>query len=296
MELVREVGGGIYLIDTCMGGVPEFTAVYLVVGKRSCMLVDSGPSTGVEYVIKGLGHLGVDPEDVGYVLLTHVHLDHAGGIGDLLEELPGAVAMVRRGMESLISDPGRLVESARRALGPLFAMYGEMRPVAPDRLWGVEEEVLDLGGRRIRVFPTPGHSRSHLCALDETTATLFCGDSLGMFLADEGKVLPVTPPPDFDLEEQRSTLEKLAALGFRRACFSHFGWTVHGPDLVARCRRALERMVDEVRRGLARQLSDEEIAEGIMRLLEVDTPYGEFMFRGMSLVSVKGIMRYLRWS
>jgi glyoxylase-like metal-dependent hydrolase (beta-lactamase superfamily II) len=295
MDLVREVGGGVYLIDTFMGGVPDFTAVYLVVGKEACLLVDSGPSTGVENVLEGLRNLGVDPEDIKYVLLTHIHLDHAGGVGHLMDELHEAVALVRRGMEPLLSDPRRLVESARRALGPLFHMYGDMRPVARERVQGVEERVLDLGGRKVRVFPTPGHSRSHLCALDEATSTLFCGDSLGLFLADEGKVLPVTPPPDFDLEEQRATLERLAATGFRRACFSHFGWATRGSELVGLSLRSLERMVEEVKRGIARGVPEEEIAEDIMRLLEVDTPYGEFMFRGMSLVSVRGITRYLRY-
>ncbi len=293
MELVREVGGGIYLIDTFMGGVQAFTAVYLVAGKKACMLVDAGPSTGVDNVLKGLRVLGVDLEDVKYVLLTHVHLDHAGGTGHLLERLPRAVALVREGMEAVLVDPSRLMDSARRALGPIFEMYGEMRLVSPERVTGVGEATLELGERMIRVIPTPGHSRSHLCALDLVTSTLFCGDSLGIFLADEGKVLPVTPPPDFDLVEQRATLEKLAATGFRRACFSHFGWTAHGTELVSMSLRALERMVEEVRRGMAKEMDPREIAEGIMRLLGVHTPYGEFMFRDMSLVSVKGIMRYL---
>jgi glyoxylase-like metal-dependent hydrolase (beta-lactamase superfamily II) len=291
---LKDLGDGIFMIDTLMAGVPGFTAVYAVRGKKCTVLVDAGVSPSVDEVMSGLSEAGVEPGEVAWIVLTHVHLDHAGGAGYLLSRLPKARVVADDGAVAVLADPVRLVAGARRYLGSFAEMYGDMAPVPRERLVPASTmDELDLGDRTLKIVATPGHASSHQCVVDTGAGVLFSGDALGVYIAEEGVIAPVTPPPDFDLEKQRRTLETLSALGCNRTCFTHFGCAGPCSDLAARSRRALEMMVERVRRGMVRRENPAFLAEELVRIMEITSDYGRFMFGGMSLLNVNGIMRYL---
>ncbi len=293
MLRTQAIDGGIWLIDTGMADVPEFTAVYVLQGDAGAALVDAGVSLSCGVVLEGLDEAGITRAEVRYIIVTHIHLDHAGGAGHLVRELPNARVVVARKGVDILADPARLVASARRSLGRIADMYGDMEAVAGERLLAAEEvESISLGDRALRLIPAPGHASTHICVVDETSGTLFCGDSLGIYLAAEGKVIPVTPPPDFDLEEQRRTLERLADLDCGRTCFTHFGCGGASADLARQSSHNLELMVEAVK-GMGRDSDPKRTAGELMRIMDVSSPYGMFMFGGMSLLNVHGISRYL---
>lgn len=294
MEKARYIGDDVWLMDTYMADIPEFTAVYALRGKEGAALVDSGVSVSGRTVLEGLEEAGIARDEVRYIIVTHIHLDHAGGAGYLLRDLPYArVVVAEQGLKTL-ARPERLVASARRSLGSLADMYGDMAPIDEGRLLSAEEsEMLDLGGRILRLIPAPGHASTHQCVVDETSGTLFSGDALGVYLAEEGKVIPVTPPPDFNLEAERRTLERLGGLDCGRTCFAHFGCGGACADLARESLHNLELMVQEVKEGLRKGEDPKRIAGELMRIMNVSSPYGMFMFGGMSLLNVHGIKRYL---
>ncbi|MEW6553275.1 MAG: MBL fold metallo-hydrolase [Actinomycetota bacterium] len=293
MTEVRAVAEGIWLIDTAMADVPGFTAVYALRGDAGAALVDAGISVSYGTVLEGLDEAGILREEVQYIIVTHIHLDHAGGAGHLMRELPNASVVVARKGLDILADPARLVASARRSLGRIADMYGDMEPIARERLVGAEDmESVSLGNRTLRMVPAPGHASSHICVVDETSGTLFSGDSLGLYLAPEGKVIPVTPPPDFDLEQQRHTLERLAALGCGRTCFTHFGCGGASTELARLSSHNLELMVEAVS-AMGPDGDPKRTAGRLMRIMDVSSPYGIFMFGGVSLLNVHGISRCL---
>jgi glyoxylase-like metal-dependent hydrolase (beta-lactamase superfamily II) len=295
MGKATSVGDNTWLIDIYMGDIPGFAAVYALQGEEGVALVDTGVSNSRARIMESLREAGISKEEVQYIIVTHIHLDHAGGAGYLLQDLPNAkVVMAENRMEELVQ-PERLMQSARRALGAVFDMYGDMVPIDRSRMLGVKEPMeLDIGGRVLRVFPTPGHATSHICVEDRTESMLFCGDALGMYLAEEGKVIPTTPPPDFDLEEQRQTLEALAGLDCGRTCFTHFGCAGNCSDLARASLHALEVMVETVKEGMHKDRDPQGMAEELMQIMEIESPHGTLMFSSMSLVSVNGLLRYFR--
>ena len=287
------IGDDTWLIDLLLAGTEGYAAVYALRGSRGAALVDSGTSDCAPNILAGLEEAGISREEVLYIVVTHIHLDHSGGAGALVRELPAArVVVAPVGMDTLAM-PERLVASARRALGIIADLYGDMLPIARDRLIAAEEVGLDLGGRQLRLVPTPGHASSHVCVVDEATGTLFSGDSLGLWLAEEKTVVPITPLPDFDLEEQRRSLRRLEELDSSRTCFAHFG-CAGGSAAVAREHSAnLDLMVGAVEQARQEGRKPSDTAAELMRLMGVSSPYGEFMFGGMSLQCVHGINRYL---
>jgi glyoxylase-like metal-dependent hydrolase (beta-lactamase superfamily II) len=295
LQKTRSVTEGIWLIDTFIAEMEGYASVYAVKGESGAALVDSGVSTTVGNILKGLEEAGIAREEVQYVIATHIHVDHAGGAGYLMRELPEARAVVASNGVHTLAQPERLVASARRALGAIMDTYGEMVPIESERLLSAEEAgTLDLGGRALRFIPTPGHASTHICVVDDASGTLFTGDSMGMYLADEGKVIPVTPLPDFDLEEQRRSMERLAALDCGRTCFAHFGCAGECAPLARESLRNMEVMVEAVKEAMRTDADQLETAAELMRLMGVTSHYGTYMFGGMSLQNVQGITRYLR--
>jgi glyoxylase-like metal-dependent hydrolase (beta-lactamase superfamily II) len=295
LQRTRAIADGIWLIDTFLADMEGYASVYAVKGEKGAALVDSGVSTTVGNILEGLQGAGIAREEVLYVIATHIHVDHAGGAGYLMRELPEARTIVASKGVHTLAQPERLVASARRALGAIMDIYGDMVPIESERLLSAEEAGrLDLGGRTLRFIPTPGHASTQICVVDDASGTLFTGDSMGMYLADEKKVIPVTPLPDFDLEEQRRSMERLAALDCGRTCFAHFGCAGECAPLARESLRNMEVMVEAVKEAMRTDADPLDTAAELMRLMGVTSHYGTFMFGGMSLQNVQGITRYLR--
>jgi len=243
---------------------PAVTSAYLLEGPEPA-LVETGPTTSTGPVTEGLASLGVGPDDLAHVVVTHIHLDHAGGAGTVAAAFPRATVWVHeRGAQHLV-DPTRLERSAARVYGGeerLRALFGPMAPVPADRLRSVDEgATLRFGPRSVDVLYTPGHASHHVALLDADTGSLFVGDALGVHLPDVGVLRPATPPPEIDVELMVRSIERIRATAGSRLLFSHFGPVEGADELCALAIDRLERWAGVVREALTQTDDDARIAE-----------------------------------
>lgn len=238
--ICEAVGAGVYTVDT--GHVrPRAVASYLIVDAGRAAFVDSGAHSSVPNLLDSLDSLGIDRTDVDYVLLTHIHLDHAGGAGSLAASLPNARILVHpRGAPHMI-DPSRLLAATRAVYGERhFAeQYGEVVPIAADRVTAVADgERIALGGRTLELIYTPGHALHHVCIVDREAAEIFTGDTFGISYR-EGEttagefIFPTTSPAQFDPEQLRASVARIVALRPRAAYLTHYGRVARIEQLAA---------------------------------------------------------------
>jgi len=222
---IDEVAEKIYLIDDHLYSIPKFGSVYLLNEERKA-LIDCGPTTSVNTVLAGVKKVGVQPEDIAYIIVTHIHLDHAGGAGVLLRNMPQAQVVVHyKGAQHLIN-PVSLVNSATEAQGKeVIAKLGEVLPIEEHRLQAIHEgDTIRLGKEQILKFiDAPGHASHELCIYETRNGGLFVGDAIGLSLVENEMLLPFHPPPNFDLELYLNTLERLTKLAPTMLYYAHFG-------------------------------------------------------------------------
>lgn len=222
---VIDLGHDVFQIDTRMAGYDGITAGYLIRGDRPC-LVETGTAPSAPVVRDALASLGVGPSDLATIVVTHIHLDHAGGTGDLAQMFPSAEVVVHELGARHLADPSRLMASARMVWGSeLDSLFGTLAPTPPERIRAVDQlGVVDLGGgRRLESHYSPGHARHHVGLVDSVSGDLYVGDAAGLYIQETGDMRPATPPPDFDLEVALESLRMFAALQPTRLLFSHFG-------------------------------------------------------------------------
>lgn len=257
MDAGSSLGADVHLIDTEMGGYGGITAAYLVRGSRPA-LVETGAARSAELVVSELAALGVGPDDLATIVVTHIHLDHAGGVGDLAAAFPRAEVVVHeRGARHLVS-PDRLLASAKRVYGEdLFArVFGDLvaTPAERVRALGDTDEV-DLGdGRRLTTHWSPGHASHHVGLLDSATGDLYVGDAAGVYVPEADLLRPATPPPDFDLPVALASIELFASLAPTRLLFSHFGPVTEVDDALGRSAEELRVWVELARETRALEL------------------------------------------
>ncbi|WP_405147710.1 MBL fold metallo-hydrolase [Sphaerisporangium sp. NBC_01403] len=242
MDNVTPLGGDVYEIDTRMAGYSGITAGYLILGDRPC-LVETGTSTSAPIVRDALTSLGVGPDDLATVVVTHIHLDHAGGVGDIAGLYPSAEIVVHEKGARHLADPSRLMASARMVWGDkLDTLFGSLTPTEAARIRALGDTgSVDLGGgRMLSSHYSPGHAKHHVGLLDSATGDLYVGDAAGVYLPETGDLRPATPPPDFDLQTALDSVALFGALGPQRLLFSHYGPVA---DVVT----TLERSADELR-------------------------------------------------
>ena len=205
------------LIDLRHLGSERVVGSYLLAGEEPT-LVDCGPASCLEALRAGLAVHGLAVGDLRHLLLTHVHLDHAGAAGSLVAEHPGLLVHVSEIGAPHLVDPTRLERSARRLYGDDFdRLWGELRPVPQENVRVVGDSVLGL-----EAFPTPGHASHHVSYL-AADGTCFAGDATGVVSPPARHVAPVSPPPDIDLEAWEETLDAIGDRGPSRLCLPHFG-------------------------------------------------------------------------
>jgi glyoxylase-like metal-dependent hydrolase (beta-lactamase superfamily II) len=181
-------------------------------------LFDCGPTTAVPALKAGLADRGLRLEDVRHLLLSHIHLDHAGAAGVLVREHPGLQVHVSEIGAPHLVDPSRLERSARRLYGDSFdTLWGELAPVPERNLHVVGPRVVGLDG-----FPTPGHASHHVCYVD-ADGTLYAGDAAGVRIQPNRGVLPPTPPPEIDVQAWETTIDELERRAPDRLALIHFG-------------------------------------------------------------------------
>jgi glyoxylase-like metal-dependent hydrolase (beta-lactamase superfamily II) len=225
VENLTDLGNDVFEIDTRMAGYSGITAGYLIRSERPC-LVETGAGNSAEVVRDTLSAAGIGPSDLATVVVTHIHLDHAGGVGDIAQMFPDAEIVVHEKGARHLADPSRLMASARKVWGSaLDSLFGDLKPTDAVRIRAVEDTgVVDLGGgRRLESHYSPGHARHHVGLLDSLTGDLYVGDAAGVYIPETADLRPATPPPDFDLDSALASLDRFRALGPTRLLFSHYG-------------------------------------------------------------------------
>jgi glyoxylase-like metal-dependent hydrolase (beta-lactamase superfamily II) len=263
-------------VDLGFMDTEEIIASFLLTGEGSTAIIETGPTTCIENLIRGLEDRGVAPEDVEKVFLTHVHLDHAGASGNLAELLPNATFYVHEIGYPHLVDPSTLVKSATRIYGEesMEEMWGEVRAVSEDRLEKLEggEEIEAAGGVLVAHY-TPGHAYHHLAFYEPESGALFAGDVAGVRLPGQSYIKPPTPPPEIDIEAWKESIEAIRKLGPKALYPTHFGsyedTERHLSELEQRLQEWLlfieERMDEELsREGIIEEFSvmgDEELLQ-----------------------------------
>jgi glyoxylase-like metal-dependent hydrolase (beta-lactamase superfamily II) len=248
---ITPLGNDVFQIDTKMAGYHGITAGYLIRSDRPC-LVETGTAPSAPIVRDALAALGVGPQDLSTVVVTHIHLDHAGGVGDIVQMFPAARVVVHTKGARHLADPSRLMASARMVWGDdLDWLFGTLVPTPAERIEAVgDTAVVDLGGgRRLDSHYSPGHAKHHVGLLDSVSGDLYVGDAAGMYLPETGDLRAGTPPPDFDLDTALASVALFGALRPQRLLFSHYGPVGDVPETLERAAEEMKVWVAETRRA-----------------------------------------------
>jgi glyoxylase-like metal-dependent hydrolase (beta-lactamase superfamily II) len=228
--LAEFLGNGVYLIDTLYLR-PGLAASHLVVEDGHAAFVDTGAAPAAPRLLAALDELGIAREQVDYLFLTHVHLDHAGAAGQLIQALPNARAVLHpRGAPHLI-DPARLIAGSIKVYGEALyhQLYGEILPIPAERVLVVEDrQRLELGGRTFEFIDAPGHAKHHHCPIDLDYREVYSGDNFGICYRELDTargpfMLPTTTPVQFEPDVLHATIDRLMSYGPKRILQTHFG-------------------------------------------------------------------------
>jgi glyoxylase-like metal-dependent hydrolase (beta-lactamase superfamily II) len=300
---MNNLAAGVSYLDLKFQATPRVIATVVLQGAGGVALIDPGPSSTLPTLRQELGGAGISIADVTALVLTHIHLDHAGASGTLVRERPGLQVYVHeRGAPHMI-DPERLLASATRLYGgAMDRLWGEVRPVPPDAIVTLAGgERFEAGGRELEVAYTPGHASHHVSYFNADSGIAFVGDTAGIKMAPGGYVLPPTPPPDIDLEIWSASLARIEAWHPRTLLLTHFGPAAPCGAHIAELRDHLAFTADLVSASLARDGDDESreawfteqlrlelrrrLGEGEARAYEVAGPFD---------LNWRGLARYLR--
>jgi glyoxylase-like metal-dependent hydrolase (beta-lactamase superfamily II) len=235
------------LIDLHFGAASHAIGVYLVDTDDGPALFDCGPSSTVDALDAGLASHGLTLTDVRHLLLSHIHLDHAGAAGTLVRRQPELTVWVSAVGRPHLVDPSRLERSARRLYGDMFdPLWGELAPVPAENVRAAEGDVLGWDA-----FPTPGHASHHVSYLRD--GTLLAGDATGVRMPGAPYVLPVCPPPDITVEGWHETIAEIRRRQPKRLALIHFGLHEDVDVHLDRLERELDRWASRVGGGMSEQ-------------------------------------------
>jgi glyoxylase-like metal-dependent hydrolase (beta-lactamase superfamily II) len=291
---------GIHLIDTRHMGNSGTVGIFVVPAEDGFLLIETGPGATLGTLLAGIESVGYEPAQLKAILVTHIHLDHAGAAG-ALAQLSGAPVYVHERGARHLADPSRLLESASRIYGELMdTLWGEMRPVSEAQLRPLSGgETLDMAGRQLQVLYTPGHASHHISYLLDDGA-MFTGDAAGIKLTGSAVIRPALPPPEVDLEAWETSLKAMMAANPMRLLLTHFGQV---DDALAHLRQVALRnktWAEEILKGMQLGEDDAALIERISRLgdqeLAQDNAHPEVIMRHRLTsnyqMTVMGVTRY----
>lgn len=240
-------------------------------GERGVAVVDPGPEALLLTLRVRLAAMGARLRDVRAVLLTHIHLDHAVATGAIVEEVPDVEVYVHpRGAPHMV-DPSRLVASATRIYGDgMDMLWGKVVPVPESALREVDQgDAVEVGGRRLEVAYVPGHAKHHVAYYEEATGTLWAGDAGGVRIGN-GPAVPVTPPPDIDVEGWNDSIDRMMAWRPKRIVTAHFGVHEDPAAHFAELKTRLAEWAERVRKSLGDRASDADKAQAFADRLRAE--------------------------
>ncbi len=280
MDPTRHYGDGIYAVDSGYQA-DHFDAIHLIVENGRAAIIDTAVNASIPHLLGELERLGIAVGHVDYVILTHVHLDHAGGAGQLMAALPSAKLVVHpRGARHMI-DPTRLMAATYDVYGRAEAerMYGKVLPIPAGRvIEAIHESTLVLAGRELLLLNSPGHARHHICIRDSRTGHIFTGDTFGLSYREldaDGRqfIYPSSSPSQFDPVALHRTVDMIAALKPAAVYVTHYSQVIDVPRLAADMHRLIDAQLEvaqSVGNGLAADERHERIKSGLRQLVETE--------------------------
>lgn len=250
-------------IDVQHLGRTEYVAVEMLATNAGPVLLDTGPGSTLDTLTAGLAKLGIGVGDLNAILLSHIHFDHAGATGLLLAENPRLTVYVHEIGAVHLVDPSRLVASATRIYGDsMDRLWGKFLPVPAANVRALRGgERLEIGGRRFDVAHTPGHAAHHVSYFDPANGTAYVGDTGGIRVPSLPVRLPVTPPPDFNLEQWLDSIDAILAWKPTRLFSTHFGYAVDPAGELEDLRAGLRQWTEFAGQLIAAGHSDESCGD-----------------------------------
>jgi glyoxylase-like metal-dependent hydrolase (beta-lactamase superfamily II) len=290
-----KVAEGLYCFESRRVSAFAVSGVYPI-ERGEVVLIEAGTSISTPHLLNAIAALGIDFKRITTLILTHIHLDHAGGAGWLVEKLPHLKVWAHyRGLRHL-ADPSRLIQSAKILYGTeanITRLHGEIRPIPLKNLAGIQDGLIPLAdGPGLQALDAPGHAPHHLAIFDPVSKSLFCGEALGHYLPEYRRLYPAVAPPGFDLESSRATIEKLRALNPARICFSQFGWREDPEWVFSESSRQLDFYARLVKTGLDQGLDVEQIRARLKESFGRRAMKGPEVSREMLLSLVLGYKTY----
>lgn len=292
--------GGIHLIDTRHMGNSGTVGVFLVPAEGGFLLIETGPGSTLGTLLVGIESVGYEPAQLKAILVTHIHLDHAGAAGALAQMSGAPVYVHERGARHL-ADPSRLLGSASRIYGKLMdTLWGEMRPVPEAQLRPLSGgELLALAGHDLEVIYTPGHASHHVSYLLDNGA-MFTGDAAGIKLMGSAVIRPALPPPEVDLEVWETSLKAMMAANPKRLLLTHFGQVDEALTHLQQVAIRNKTWAEEILKGMQLGEDDASLTERISQLgdqeLAQDNAHPEVVKRHRLTsnyqMTVMGVTRY----
>jgi len=293
MDILTRYDHGIYAIDSGFDR-PLRNAVHLLVEAGHAALIDSANNGSVPRVMAVLEHLGIAPEQVDYLIATHVHLDHAGGVGALLGQLPQAKLVVHPRGARHMTEPSRLIASTVEVYGPRAAaeMYGEILPVAGQRLIETHHGMeLQLSGRKLTFLDTPGHARHHHSIVDGRSGHIFAGDTFGLSYREcdrDGRcfIFPSTTPVQFDPPALHRSVDLLASYQPEAIYVTHYSLVTDIPRLTDDLHRLIDAHVDVALSARGAADRQQRLVAGVADLLRGEAERQGWMLAGEAVLSL----------
>ena len=304
MTNVEQLDDGLHCIDLHFQGEAGVIACYLLQSGVERALIEIGPGSTLDALLAGLEQIGVEPASIGKIIVTHIHLDHAGAAGSWMQRYPNAQLYVHEIGAPHMIDPSKLLASATRIYGDrMDVLWGNFLPVPENQVHVMRDvDCVNVGEIALRVHYTPGHASHHVALHDPARNVVFTGDVAGVRLPHHTYVRPPTPPPDLDLDLWRSSVQLLLDLKPSALLLTHFGKFTDGPEHLTQLPDRLDRWAQIVADGSARgedrrqltdalqhfgdrEISDVEDHDSATERYELATPYN---------MSVDGFLRYFR--
>ncbi|MFP3871778.1 MAG: MBL fold metallo-hydrolase [Candidatus Aenigmatarchaeota archaeon] len=285
----------IYVVGKDRYGLSEGSC-FLIDAEKN-VLLESGNSLAVRKIAEDLSNIGV--QELDYIMLTHIHMDHSGGAGFLLDRYPDAEVVVHESGSEHLVDPTRLKKSVEEITGKAFKYFGDIKPIPDENIVPVTGgERFDLGaGHSIQVIYTPGHAPHHTCYYERKTKSLAVGDVAGRYYPEEDMFFPTTPPPNFDLEKNKESLSKLKGLDLDRLFYSHKGWTSEPYGKLSRYENLLEEWVNEIEQATVDLDDKKDIIEEMTRkyrhLVKERGEGGNERIQHIFRMNTEGVLVYL---
>lgn len=237
---VVKIDEHMFMIDVEAAGIRNFVASYVVKGE-SVAIIETGPTSSIQNLLNGLSKLGIKSDNVSYIAVSHIHLDHGGGVGALVKHLPKAKVLVHQRGVPHLANPEKLWQQSKMALGAIAEIYGKPEPVPLERMIAAQDGMtLNIGkGVMLKVVETLGHASHHISYYEPLSKGIFTGDAAGIYISELGVIVPTTPPP-FRLDITLSSLDKLASLKPLVLYYTHFGKALNAAEKIEQYAKQLK--------------------------------------------------------